>query len=118
MTRTPKTTDGEAPKKRSRKTTTEAESGTNVVKAVKTAPKPAKPRAVKAKPEAEVVATPTVQPLAAAAPVAKEILTMTSLEERIRIRAYELYVRRGGRGGSPEQDWFEAAAEVYGESVA
>jgi len=43
---------------------------------------------------------------------------MPSLEERIRIRAYELYLRRGGRGGSPEQDWFQAVAEIYGESVA
>jgi hypothetical protein len=39
-------------------------------------------------------------------------------EEQIRIRAYELYLQRGGRGGSPEQDWFRAVAEVHGESVA
>ena len=40
------------------------------------------------------------------------------MEEQIRIRAYELYLQREGRGGSPEQDWFQAAAEVYGESIA
>jgi hypothetical protein len=39
-------------------------------------------------------------------------------EEQIRIRAYELYLQREGQGGSPEQDWFRAVAEVYGESVA
>jgi hypothetical protein len=40
------------------------------------------------------------------------------VEDRIRIRAYELYLRRGGKGGSPEQDWFQAVTEIYSESVA
>ena len=40
------------------------------------------------------------------------------VEDQIRIRAYELYLQREGRGGSPEQDWFRAVAEVYGASVA
>lgn len=116
MPRTPKSTDGEAPMKRTRKTATEAETGMKVVKAEKAAPKTAKAKVAKS----EVVATPAVQPVpeAAATQVARQVLTMTSLEERIRIRAYELYLRRGGQGGSPEQDWFQAAAEVYGESVA
>jgi len=113
MPRTPKSTDGEAPKKRTRKTVTETENGT---KAVKAAPKTAKPKVAKS----EVVATPAVQPAPEAAenPIANQVLTMVSLQERIRIRAYELYLRRGGQGGSPEQDWFQAVAEVHGESVA
>jgi len=104
MPRTPKVTDGEAPKKRARKTTSETDAGTKVVNATTAAPKAAKSKSAKP----EVVATPAV----------KEVFTMISLEERIRARAYELYLRRGGHGGSPEQDWFQAAAEVYGESVA
>src|SRR3974390_3833800 len=111
-----KPTDGEAQKKPTRKTVTEAETGIKVVEAAKATPKTAKPKVAKS----EVVATPAVQPApeAAANPEANQVLTMTSLQERIRIRAYELYLRRGGQGGSPEQDWFQAAAEVHGESVA
>lgn len=42
-----------------------------------------------------------------------------SLEEQIRVRAYELYQQRGGHGGSPEQDWLRAKEEICGrQSVA
>ncbi len=34
------------------------------------------------------------------------------LQERIRARAYELYLQRGGHGGSPEQDWLRAQQEI------
>ena len=37
-----------------------------------------------------------------------------SLDEQIRIRAYELYLERGGNGGSPEQDWLRAVEEISG----
>ena len=37
------------------------------------------------------------------------------VEEKIRMRAYELYLRRGGKGGSPEQDWLQAREEICGE---
>lgn len=116
MPRTPKSTDGEAPKKPTRKATTKPETETKVLKTKTPTAKSAKPNSVKP----EIVAAPAVEAtrLATAPAPAKEVLTMVSLEERIRIRAYELYLQRGGRGGSPEQDWFEAAAEVYGESVA
>jgi hypothetical protein len=36
------------------------------------------------------------------------------LEDRIRVRAYELYLQRGGTGGSPELDWLRAQKEVCG----
>jgi hypothetical protein len=39
------------------------------------------------------------------------------LEEKIRMRAYELYLQRGGTGGSPEQDWLQAQKEVCGGQV-
>ena len=52
------------------------------------------------------------------APVSTEIIAPSqvqpSLEEQIRQRAYELYVERGGNGGSPEQDWLRAVEEISG----
>ena len=35
-----------------------------------------------------------------------------NLEEQVRLRAYHFYLQRGGRGGSPEQDWFRALEEI------
>jgi Protein of unknown function (DUF2934) len=35
-----------------------------------------------------------------------------NLEEQIRVRAYHLYLQRGGNGGSPEQDWLRAQEEI------
>lgn len=35
-----------------------------------------------------------------------------ALEERIRQRAYERYLQRQGKPGSPESDWLEAEREV------
>jgi hypothetical protein len=51
------------------------------------------------------------------APVISEPLTGRpdpdrQLEERIRVRAYERYLERQGRPGSPETDWAEAEREV------
>jgi Protein of unknown function (DUF2934) len=41
--------------------------------------------------------------------LAKETL---SLEERIRLRAYQLYVQRGNQPGSDLDDWLEAEEEI------
>jgi len=40
---------------------------------------------------------------------------VSNLEEQIRRRAYELYMERGGHGGSPEQDWLRAQEEVQAQ---
>jgi len=37
------------------------------------------------------------------------------LEERIRHRAYELYVQRGGVGASDLDDWLQAEEELLAE---
>jgi hypothetical protein len=37
------------------------------------------------------------------------------VEEKIRTRAYELYLQRDGTGGSPEQDWLRAKEEICGQ---
>jgi hypothetical protein len=46
---------------------------------------------------------------------AKETQTESvSLEERIRQRAYELYVLRGNQSGSELDDWLQAEEEIQG----
>jgi len=128
MPKAPRLTEGDAPKKRTRKsavtTKDTAEDTINVLAPVNAAA-PKKSRAktpVPAPKEILAERSPESGSAHAVAAVdrssAKEVVPMASLEERIRIRAYELYLRRGGRGGSPEQDWFQAVAEIYGESVA
>jgi len=92
MAKEPRATDSTTPKTRTRKSATEPENGTKVVKVGKAAARPQ-----------QQVDTAVASP---------------SLEEKVRIRAYELYLQRGANGGSPEQDWFQAIAEVYGQSVA
>ena len=42
---------------------------------------------------------------------AKSTIKMLSPEERIRRRAYELYVRRGNQSGSELDDWLQAEKE-------
>ena len=55
----------------------------------------------------------TVDTSVTAAPEAtREISVTTNLEEQIRLRAYHLYLQRGGRGGSPEQDWLQAKEQI------
>jgi hypothetical protein len=57
---------------------------------------------------------------AAAAPVmvSREVIATSaaspSVEEKIRARAYELYLQRGDNSGSPEQDWLRAVEEIRG----
>lgn len=36
----------------------------------------------------------------------------STVEEKIRQRAYELFLERNGHAGSAEQDWLQAEAEV------
>jgi hypothetical protein len=48
-----------------------------------------------------------------AAARAKELPGITlSLEERIRQRAYELYLQRGNQPGSEVDDWLQAEEEI------
>jgi hypothetical protein len=39
-------------------------------------------------------------------------LSQSSMEEAIRLRAYEIYLRRGGRPGNPHEDWALAEREI------
>ena len=88
MAKATRATDSTTPKKRTRKAKPAAGNGTEVVAAAK------------------------------APALALETKSPTSIEEKIRARAYELFLQRGGHGGSPEQDWLQAVEEIYGQSVA
>jgi Protein of unknown function (DUF2934) len=47
---------------------------------------------------------------------AKPSVTQTDelpFEERIRLRAYELYVQRGNESGSEFEDWLQAEEEIH-----
>lgn len=45
---------------------------------------------------------------------AKEtLIEKLSLEERIRSRAYELYIQRGSQPGLELNDWLQAEDEIY-----
>jgi Protein of unknown function (DUF2934) len=39
-------------------------------------------------------------------------------EEQVRLRAYELFLQRGEFWGNPEQDWFQAEAEVRDRHIS
>ncbi len=49
---------------------------------------------------------------AAAAPARERSTEYGTIEERIRARAYELFLSRNGQGGSPETDWTQAETEI------
>jgi hypothetical protein len=46
------------------------------------------------------------------------ISAKTTTEEQIRLRAYDLFLQRGGFWGVPDQDWFQAEAEMRGQHVS
>ena len=50
--------------------------------------------------------------MAAPAPAKERAKETPSLEERIRRRAYELYVQRGNQSGSEYDDWLQAEEEI------
>jgi hypothetical protein len=45
------------------------------------------------------------------------VTTMKMSEEQVRARAYELYLEREGNGGTAEEDWYRAEAELRGKSA-
>jgi Protein of unknown function (DUF2934) len=95
MPKATRANDGTTPKKRSRKTTPEAGNGTQ--------------------PE-NGVSSQVAQPVTTTSPqLAHASPTSPVVEEKVRARAYELYLQRGGRGGSPEQDWLRAKEEICGQ---
>ena len=39
-------------------------------------------------------------------------MASTTVEESVKQRAYELYLKRGGEHGNDQEDWFRAEKEV------
>jgi Protein of unknown function (DUF2934) len=72
-----------------------------------------KKRSRKAKPENGTGTQ--AQPITTSPEFAQGSQSLPVVEEKIRRRAYELYLQRGGTGGSPEQDWLQAKEEICGE---
>ena len=56
------------------------------------------------------------EPQAAAA--TSSATSNTELTEKIRARAYELWIERGCRDGSAEQDWIQAETEILSRNLA
>lgn len=54
---------------------------------------------------------------AGTAAVQAKVRTITVAEDQVRMRAYELYLQRNGNGGTPEEDWYRAEAELRGKSA-
>lgn len=94
MPKATRANDGTTPKKRSRKGTPEVGNATQ--------------------PE-NGNGTQVGHPVATSPDFAPRSATSPIVEERIRARAYELYLQRGGTGGSPEQDWLQAKEEICGQ---
>jgi hypothetical protein len=64
-------------------------------------------------------ASPKIVPITQLPRASADTLSVRpSVEEQIRRRAYELFLQRGGHGGSPEQDWLQAEAEVRARHFA
>ncbi len=106
MSKATRAKDSETPKKRSRKAKPADGIGTEAATPVTTAP-------------AIAETTPEAKVQVAAATQKNSHNGHTAVpEEQVRHRAYELYLQRGGQGGSPEQDWFQALQEIAGRHVA
>jgi hypothetical protein len=50
--------------------------------------------------------------VAAIVPAREPIVETLTLEEQVRQRAYELYLRRGNESGSELDDWLQAEQEI------
>ncbi len=76
------------------------------------AKKSADPTVKKATRSKKVLAVASDASGAATAPALDHTFEPGIVEERIRVRAYEIFQLRNGQGGSPESDWCQAEAEV------
>lgn len=91
MAKAPRANDDKTPKKRSRKTSSEVGNSGH--------------------PE-NGHGTQAAAPIATSPTFVQETHAASIPEEKVRARAYELYLQRGGRDGSPEQDWQQAMEEI------
>lgn len=74
---------------------------------------PAKKTAAKRATSRARKASSTPEAVVAKAPVAE-----VNVEQKIRVRAYELFLERNSNQGDPEQDWLRAEAEIRAKLIA
>jgi hypothetical protein len=51
-------------------------------------------------------------------PIRPEASTQSQVQDRIRVRAYELYEQRGKAEGHDVEDWLQAEQEILPRSVS
>ena len=95
MPKAPRDKDSATPKKRTRKTAAATDNGAHAANGNGT----------------------SAQSVTAASEVTRETAASSNIEEKIRARAYELYLQRGGIDGSPEEDWLRAQEEIRGRAA-
>lgn len=61
---------------------------------------------------AAAAAAPAEERVAESTPNPAKVGNISSIDDEIRRRAYELYLERNGQGGSPDDDWARAEAEI------
>jgi hypothetical protein len=71
-----------------------------------------------AKPSADPVAESVVAPVVQAVPVVAETSAPAFTTDDIARLAYSYWEARGYQGGSPEEDWLRAEAELRSQSLA
>jgi hypothetical protein len=103
MPKAPRDQESTTPKKRNRKAAPATGNGNGVHAENGNGAFAKSPEPIVAKP---VTSSVTAVPV---------IAVGSGVEERIRERAYELYMQRGGNGGSPEHDWLRAKEEICGQ---
>ena len=59
---------------------------------------------------------PTAAPRTRARRVTRTASIAAPTDDQVRVRAYEIYLRRGGRPGDPVEDWFTAERELIAET--
>ena len=109
MPKAPQDKEGATPKKRTRKAATAKDAGNG-----------AHAESGNGAAAQSVAATSVAAPVGVPkkSRVTSNIQLTSDIEEQIRRRAYEIYLERGGNGGSPEQDWLRAQEEIRARSVA
>jgi hypothetical protein len=103
MPKAPQDKEGATPKKRTRKAATAKDAGNG-----------AHAESGNGAAAQSVAATSVAAPVG----VPKKSQVTSNMEELIRRRAYEIYLERGGKGGSPEQDWLRAQEEIRARTSA
>ena len=69
-------------------------------------------------PSSVIPSLPEVIPMPATARAIEPQIETLTLEDRIRRRAYELYVQKGNQSGSELDDWLQAEEEIRAEEEA